>query len=119
MQHEQGIASRSFRSEQGSAEHFICVEAPAGLGFADQLRLVEKRYADAKEALSLAPESAMFRRVFVSDVMNQAAPVRASGLYGTEAEGPVPVSIVQQPPLPGAKLALLAYHVDGDDVTKR
>jgi enamine deaminase RidA (YjgF/YER057c/UK114 family) len=119
MQHEQGIASRSFRSEHGAAEHFICVEAPAGLSFTDQLRRVEERYAEARESLSLAPQSAVFRRVFVSDVMNQAAPVRASGLYGTEAEGPVPVSIVQQPPLPGAKLALLAYHIDDEGVTKR
>lgn len=119
MQHDRGIASRSFRSEHGAAEHFITIEAPAGRGFEEQLRLVEQRYAAARENLGLAPESAVFRRVFVSDVLNQAAPVRSSSLYGTEAEGPVPVSIVQQPPLPGAKLALLAYHIAGDGVTKR
>ncbi len=119
MQGEEGIASRSFRSDDGAAEHFICVEVPAGLAFQDQLRLLETRYAVAREGLSLEPESAVFRRVFVSDVMNQAAPVRASSLSGTEAEGPVPVSLVQQPPLPGAKIALLAYHIAGDGVTKR
>lgn len=119
MQHEDGIASRSFRGEGGGAEHFISVDASPGLGFPEQLRLVQERYAAAREALGLAPESAVFRRVFVSDVLNQAAPVRASGLYGTEAEGPVAVSIVQQPPLPGAKIALLAYHVDGAAVAKR
>jgi enamine deaminase RidA (YjgF/YER057c/UK114 family) len=119
MLHDEGIASRSFRGGSGAAEHFISVEAPAGLSFGDQLRLVEARYDAARDALGLAPESAAFRRIFVSDVMNQAAPVRASALYGTEAEGPVPVSIVQQPPLPGAKLALLAYHIEDDGVTKR
>src|SRR5579859_4116472 len=119
MQGEEGISSRSFRSDNGAAEHFICVEAPAGLGFKDQLRLVEGRYAAARDGLSLDPESAVFRRVFVSDVMNQAAPVRASSLYGAEAEGPVSVAIVQQPPLPGTKVALLAYHIAGDGVTKR
>jgi enamine deaminase RidA (YjgF/YER057c/UK114 family) len=119
MQHEDGIASRSFRGEGGGTEHFVSIEASPGLAFPDQLRLVQERYAAAQEALGLAPESAVFRRVFVSDVLNQAAPVRASGLYGAEAEGPVAVSIVQQPPLPGAKIALLAYHVDGPGVAKR
>ncbi len=120
MQHDKGIASRSFRGESGDVEHFISVESSAGLAFAEQLHLVEQRYAAAREALNLAPESAIFRRVFVSDVINQAAPVRGSSLCGTRAEGPVAVSIVQQPPLPGAKIALLAYHITGDaGVAKR
>ena len=120
MQHDEGIASRSFGGESGGVEHFISVEASDGLAFADQLHLVEQRYAAAREALNLAPESAIFRRVFVSDAMNQAAPVRDSSLCGTRAEGAVAVSIVQQPPLPGAKIALLAYHITGDaGVAKR
>jgi len=114
MQHEKGIASRSFRGESGGSEHFISVEASAGLAFAEQLDLVEERYAAARKDLGLAPESAIFRRVFVSDLMNQVQAVRASSLCGTEAEGPVAVSIVQQPPLPGAKVALLAYHLTDD-----
>ena len=119
MQLDKGIASRSFRGESGGSEHFISVEAPAGLAFGEQLELVERRYAEAREALGLAPESAIFRRVFVSDLMNQVQAVGASGLCGTEAEGPVAVSIVQQAPLPGAKVALLAYHLTGDaDIAK-
>jgi len=119
MQLDKGIASRSFRGESGGSEHFISVGAPAGLAFGEQLDLVERRYAEAREALGLAPESAIFRRVFVSDLMNQVQAVRASGLCGTEAEGPVAVSIVQQAPLPGAKVALLAYHLTGDaDIAK-
>ncbi len=114
MQHDKGIASRSFRGESGGSEHFISVEASAGLAFAEQLGLVERRYAEAREALGLAPESAIFRRLFVSDLMNQAQAIRASSLCGTEAEGPVAVSIVQQAPLPGAKVALLAYHLTDD-----
>lgn len=113
-----GIASRSFGSENGAAEHFISIEATAGLSFAEQLHQVEERYAAARQALRLAPESAMFRRVYVSDVLNQAAPVRASSIFGAAEEGPVSVSIVQQPPLPGAKVALLAYHLEGDGVAK-
>ncbi len=110
---------RSFRGKGGS-EHFISVEAPTHLGFADQIDYIGKRYDEAKQAMGLAPETATFRRVFVSDMMNQAALVHDSRLFGEPDEGPVAVSTVQQPPLPGAKIALLAYHVESEaPVVKR
>lgn len=115
---EGGIASRSFRQAEGGAEHFISVTAPGSLGFKDQIELVQKRYAEARKALGLTPETAIFRRVFLSDVINQAALVRESALVVEPAASPVAVSIVQQPPLPASKIALLAYHVEGDDIKK-
>ena len=46
--------------------------------------------------------------------------MRVSELMGAPDEGPVAVSIVQQPPAHGAKLALLAYHVEREaPVVKR
>ncbi len=109
-----GIASRSFESAGGAREHYIAIETTPELPFAEQLGVVERRYAAAREALGLRPESAIFRRVFVSDVMNQADRVRGGGLFGAPEEGPVAVSIVQQAPPRGAKIALLAYHVASD-----
>ena len=108
------VSIRSFRGARGGAEHFISVEAPAILGLGDQIGFVEARYAEARDSLGLAPETALFRRIFVSDAINQAAPIRESGLFGEPSESPVAVSIVQQPPLPDSKLALLAYHVASD-----
>lgn len=113
MNGNEGIATRSFRGGLGEAEHFICIEAPAELDLAGQIDAVERRYAAARQSLDLPPESAVFRRIFVSDAMNQATPVRESRLYAADEEGPVAVSLVQQPPLPEAKLALLAYHIEG------
>jgi len=110
-----GISSRSFRGRHGGGEHFIAVEVPAALDFTKQLSLLEDRYQAARKALDLGPETAVFRRVFLSDVMNQAAPVRNSRLAGDVPGSPVAVSIVQQAPLSGAKLALLAYHVASPD----
>jgi enamine deaminase RidA (YjgF/YER057c/UK114 family) len=104
--------NRSFRGASGDAEHFISVTAPPARGFAAQIDGLVKRYAEAQRALKLSPESAIFRRVFVSDVINQAELVRASALAASVAEGPVALSIVQQPPLPCAKLALQAYHIE-------
>jgi enamine deaminase RidA (YjgF/YER057c/UK114 family) len=120
MSRDEGIVTRSFRGASGDCEHFICIEAPPGLDLAGQIAGVEQRYAEARQELQLAPESAIFRRIFVSDAMNQATPVRESRLFAAPDEGPVAVSLVQQPPLPEAKLALLAYHIESAaPLTKR
>lgn len=115
-----GVANKSFRGKTGGTEHFISIEAPAGLGLAGQIDFVEERYAETEKALGLTPETAVFRRIFVSDVINQASLVRDSGLFGGPAHSPVAVSIVQQPPLPDSKIALFAYHIESDaPVAKR
>ncbi len=114
-----GSRCRSFAGPGGGTEHYISVEAHPGLGLAAQIAQVEARYADARESLGLAEDTAIFRRIFVSDAMNQAAVVRGSSLAASTAAGPVAISLVQQPPLPGAKIALLAYHVAGDDSVRK
>jgi enamine deaminase RidA (YjgF/YER057c/UK114 family) len=111
-----GIRSKSFRGTGGGAEHFISVEAQRELGLTAQIAQIEERYATACAALDIADETAIFRRIFVSDAMNQADSVRDSALVRAAPDSPVAVSLVQQAPLPGAKIALLAYHL-ADDVT--
>lgn len=111
MSSDSGIACRSFHGASGDSEHFICVHVPNALSLEEQVRLVQARYAAALETLGLAPETAIFRRVFLSDAVNQAAMVRETDLVRETADNPVAVSIVQQQPLPAAKIALLAYHM--------
>ncbi len=108
-------ATKSFRGPTGGAEHFIVIQAPPGPGLEAQISCVEHRYAEARVALGLSPESAVFRRIYLSDAPNQAARLRDSRLVHDADCGPVAVSIVQQPPLPGSKLALLAYHLEDSD----
>ncbi len=115
---ESGITSKSFQTGEGGAEHYISVTAPGNLNIKDQIVLVQKRYAEAIKALGLTPATAIFRRVYLSDVINQAALVRESALVVEPAASPVAVSIVQQPPLPSSKIALLAYHVEAVDIKK-
>ena len=114
-----GTASRSFRGANGGAEHYITVEAPASLGLKEQIKSIEERYAAAQRSLGLAPETAIFRRIFLSDVLNQAAMVRNSALVAESFDNPVAVSIVQQAPLSCAKIALLAYHVESQSAVKK
>ena len=114
------ITIKSFAGATGGAEHYITVEPSDDGDFASQLDSVTQRYAAILRERGLSPESAIFRRILVSDILNQAEAVNASRLVDDPAAGPVAVSLVQQPPLPGHKIALLAYHVDGDaSLTKR
>lgn len=111
--------SRSVRLGSGATEHYITITAEAGLALNAQIEDVATRYLEAQRALGLKPDTAIFRRIFVSDAANQASAVSTSTLCRNPESGPVAVSIVQQPPLPGSKIALLAYHVEGAGTTKR
>lgn len=114
------LRSKSFGGARGGAEHFISVHADGDLDLAAQIAQIEDRYAAARRALHLGEDTAIFRRLFISDAMNQAGAVRDSALFRSTPGNPVAVSLVQQPPLPGAKIALLAYHIADDaTLTKR
>ena len=99
---------RSFAGAEGGREHFIVVEAPGSRDIAGQIRSLADSYREAMSGLGIAPETAVFRRIFLSDALNQAALVRESPIFEDSAA----ISIVQQRPLHGAKAALLAYHID-------
>jgi enamine deaminase RidA (YjgF/YER057c/UK114 family) len=109
---DRDFTCRSFRGSRGGTEHFIAVQAPPGIDLAMQLDLLERRYGQAVDSLGLSPQTAIFRRFFLSDITTQAPALEASGLVGNAESGPVAVSIVQQQPLPFSKVALLAYHID-------
>lgn len=85
------------------------------MDFREQLAFVRKSYQGLLKTLHLDRSTAIFRRVFLSDIQNQVALIRTSDLV----DGSTAVSIVQQPPLPTAKIQLLAYHVDGPIPVKK
>ena len=112
-----GVAAKSFKAANGGAEYFITVAAQADLPAAAQIALLEDRYGAILAQLGLSPDSAIFRRVFVSDAINQSALVQQSALVAETPDNPVAVSVIQQPPVDGTKISLLAYHVDGPALT--
>jgi len=106
----------SFDGALGGREHFFIVEGDTAADLPTQIKGVAGAYKQAQAQLGLAPWSAVFRRIFLSDVLNQASLVRDSDIF----DDSVAISIVQQRPLRGAKVALLAYHVeDTKPLTKR
>ncbi len=119
MRRTHEISNSSFSGPEGGTEHFIAMDAPPDGSFEEQIAVLNTRYRDAVGALGLEPETAIFRRLFVSDVMNQASRIVRSHLVSEPSEGPVAVSIVQQPPMTGAKISLLAYHLESDTPVRK
>jgi enamine deaminase RidA (YjgF/YER057c/UK114 family) len=107
----EGVAWRSFQGENGCIEHFFMIDAPKGGSFADQTAGLQERYAAALKQRGLTAETAIFRRIFLSDILNQADAVCDSALIEEIADNPVSTSIIQQVPLSGSKIALFAYHI--------
>ena len=108
MRQDDHISCKSFHGLSGHNEHFIAIRASGVLDFRQQVAFVQDRYRHAIAQLGLAPQTAIFRRLFLSDVLNQADFIRQTDLL----DDLVAVSIVQQPPLHGSKIALLAYHIE-------
>ena len=57
-----------------------------------QLDVIEQRYAEATQTLRLPPETAIFRRLYLSDAANQAGLLRESSLFHEPLDSPVAVS---------------------------
>lgn len=105
---------RSFRGRSGTVEHCIAIEAPVEGDLPRQVDAVARLYEETLETLGLSSQSAVFRRIFVSDAANQAAFLRTNRLFREPLDSPVAVSLVEQRPVSGAKLALLAYHIESE-----
>ncbi|TCS63108.1 Rid family hydrolase [Varunaivibrio sulfuroxidans] len=106
------IAHSAFSDPRSGTEHFIAVSPPPGGTFEEQVSHLDETYKAAANALGLGPETAIFRRLFLSDIMNQAPFLSDTELACGLPDNPVAVSIVQQPPLRGAKISMLAYHIE-------
>ncbi len=108
-----GGGAKSFVGANGVAEHFTVIVAPEADNIASQIDYVSRQYEAWARKLDLAPGTAVFRRLFLSDAINQIDHLYASPLLAEDPDDPVAVSLVQQPPLPAARVGLLAYHIDG------
>ncbi len=106
------VEHRHFRTIHGETEHFFVITAPGNIAFKEQVEHIEANYAAKVQAMGLTLQTAVFRRIFLSDALNQTETVRQSQLACDPQDHPVAVSIIQQPPMPNAKIALLAYHIE-------
>ncbi len=101
-----------FASGSGVEELHLMLSARNPTDFASELAVLERAYRDVMDRLGGALSSAVFRRVFLSDAANQVPAMSSSTLLRPSlGEGPVAISVVEQPPLPRQRIALWAYHV--------
>ncbi|MEO8616939.1 MAG: Rid family hydrolase [Luteolibacter sp.] len=94
----------------GTMEYHITVRLTAPVPEADAVCHLTRAYQYALAAVDVSVSSAVFRRIFCSDVVNQAHLVKHPVL-GIPATGGCAVSLVGQPPLPAKKFSLWAYHI--------
>ena len=110
----ESVEHRRFGGIHGEVEHFFVITAPGNIGFKEQIEYIETHYAAKIQALGLTAQTAVFRRIFLSDALNQIDLVSQSQLACDSQDHPVAVSIIQQAPLSYAKIAFLAYHVESN-----
>jgi len=111
---ECGHKVKEFGSSKGNNEYHFAVYPDSRKDFKEQLKSVEKTYRMLLKKKKISSSTSVIRKIFLSDILNQTKMLKNSclvkGLSSLDSAG---VSIVEQAPADGSKLALYAYHVEG------
>ncbi len=106
------VSVARFQGRAGVAELHIVLRPEQYAACETQVAWLQGAYADALASMGVPPDTAVFRRFFCSDVVNQAAALAAAPFaHPRRPDTPCAVSWVGQAPHQPAKLALWAYHV--------
>ncbi len=110
-----------FQGNSDVTEYHIVATAPGIDGFASDLAAMAAGYAHALSTLGLGANSAVFRRIFLSDIANQAEDALLSPLSRPAGPpDPVALSLVGQAPVGPGRVVLWAYHIkDPEGLRKR
>ena len=103
------VAVNSFKVPGGTAEHHLIVHVTdSRLPFIEQLEALFNAYEAVLEG-DLKGAHSVFKRYFLSDAANQANILQGMASEGSDCA----ISIVQQAPLNGTKVALWCYLIEG------
>jgi enamine deaminase RidA (YjgF/YER057c/UK114 family) len=91
-------------------ESFISIATPEGLSFCAALADLTRRYASALDSMGLSDSTAVFCRIFLSDILNQKSALLGSALFG-RLRACCALSIIEQKPIGSGQLSLLSYHL--------
>jgi enamine deaminase RidA (YjgF/YER057c/UK114 family) len=110
----------SFAVSDGCVESFLSLATAEGASFHDALAELDASYAAALQSHGLSDSSAVFCRVFLSDVLNQQAALLGSALMA-RLRCSCALSVVEQKPLGTGPVSMLSYHLrqPANPVTKR
>jgi enamine deaminase RidA (YjgF/YER057c/UK114 family) len=102
--------SSTFSAAGGCDESFVSIATPEGLCFSHALAELSVRYSAALDRLGLSDSTAVFCRIFLSDVLNQKAPLLES-TFCDRLRASCALSIIEQKPVGSGPLSLLSYHI--------
>ena len=106
-----------FTGASGVSEYQLVLRVEEAVGIECQLAALERAYFQAIEALEIDPGTAVLRRFFCSDLINQVDCLRAHPFSNphNSVANPCAISWVGQPPLGECKVALWASHIADPD----
>ena len=101
------VEARIFGFDNGTEVeefHLVLSVTNPMLSYREQLEAIFSAYGEARKSLTSGAEP-VFKRYFLSDASNQADELMNAERESTDCA----VSVIQQPPLNGTKIALWAY----------
>lgn len=100
----------TFSPSKGCHEAFVSIATPVGLSFSHALVELTVNYSSALDRLILSDATAVFCRIFLSDILNQKAVLLASDLF-RRLGASCALSIIEQKPVGSGPVSLFAYHL--------
>ena len=112
------VRGSSAITPDGAGEFFLTVSTDEKASFQGELDALNDSYAAALGEHGLNDSTLVFSRFFVSDIVNLKNTLEESGIYRRAGNGAV--SVIQQAPVEGGSVSLLAYHIkSGDGALKK
>lgn len=111
------VSYSSFKSSTGNNEYFLVVKSEPGIPLNKALDKLFKAYKLALKKLNLSINTQVFCRFYLSDITNQKEELVSAKIYDLCKNGAY--SIIQQCPLNGGGITLLAYHISNDHGFKK
>jgi enamine deaminase RidA (YjgF/YER057c/UK114 family) len=100
----------TFSVAEGCDETFISTTTLEGLSFSEALAELTVRYSSALDRLGLSDSTAVFCRIFLSDILNQKSALLQSALFD-RLRASCALSIIEQRPIGCGPVSLLSYHL--------
>ena len=98
--------SSTFSGAGGCDETFFSIATPEGVSFGEALAALASSYSSSLDRLGLSDATAVFGRIFLSDVLNQRSAFLESSICD-RLHASCALSIIEQKPLDSGPLSLL------------
>ena len=100
----------TFSVAGGCDESFVSIATSEGLSFSEALAELTVTYSSSLARIGLSDSTAVFGRIFLSDILNQKFALLGSALCG-RLRASCALSVIEQKPVGCGPVSLLSYHV--------